>query len=128
MYATLKIIHISSAILTISGFILRGYWMFTGSGRLQHRVARVLPHTVDTIFLLSGIGLIVVMHLQVMQNDWLLVKLTALAAYILLGTVALKRGPTIELRAAAFVAALLTFAYIAGVALSKSPQSWLAIT
>ncbi|RLA27925.1 MAG: regulator SirB, partial [Gammaproteobacteria bacterium] len=40
---------------------------------------------------------------------------------------ALKRGKTKRIRAIAFVLALLTFAYVVGVALSKSAASWIAI-
>lgn len=126
MYETLKLLHLSFAILTLTGFMLRAFWMIQGSALLQHRLVRVLPHIVDTLFLTSGIGLILVMHLQVMQNSWLLVKIAALVVYILLGTVALKRGPTMSVRLAAFAAAFLTFVYIAGVALNKSALSWLA--
>jgi uncharacterized membrane protein SirB2 len=127
MYESLQLIHIVFAVATISGFLLRGLWMIQGSILLQHRLTRVLPHIVDTVFLLSGVGLILVLHLEVMQNSWLLLKFAALVVYILLGSVALKRGSTIKVRVVAFLAALLTFAYIAGVALSKSLQSWLAI-
>lgn len=125
MYSTLKIIHVCVAIVTISGFLLRGYWMMTGTARLQQRWVRVLPHIIDTVFLLAGIGLIMTLHLQVMQNSWLLMKIAALIVYIVLGTIALKRGATRKIRVTAFMLAVLTFAYIAGVALTKSLASWL---
>ena len=126
MYATLKLVHIGTAILTISGFMLRGYWMLSGSSKLQLKLVRVLPHIVDTVFLLSGIGLIVILNLPVLSQDWLLMKFTALIAYIVLGTIALGRGKTMRGRTIAFVLALATFAYIVGVALNKSTASWLA--
>ena len=44
---------------------------------------------------------------------------------ILLGTIALKRGRTKEIRVMALVASLAAFAYVIGVALAKSPLSWL---
>jgi len=127
MYATLKLIHATSAILTISGFVLRGFWMLRGSALQQKPVVRIAPHVIDSVFLLSGIGLIVVMHLRVMQSDWLLIKFTALIIYIVLGAVALRRGRTRNVRLTSFILALLTFAYIAGVALSKSAASWLTL-
>jgi len=126
MYSTLKLIHISAAILTISGFVLRGIWMLTGSSNLEWRVVRIAPHIIDTVFLLSGIALIWTLKLPVLNQPWLLTKFVALLAYILLGTIALKRGKTRRIRVSAFVLALLTFAYIAGVAMSKSMSSWLA--
>jgi len=126
MYSSLKLIHVCAAILTISGFLLRGYWMMADTTRLQQRWVRVLPHIIDTVFLLAGIGLIMTLHLQVMQNGWLLMKIMALIVYIVLGTIALKRGATRKIRVTAFILAVLTFAYIAGVALTKSMLSWLA--
>lgn len=125
MYSTLKLIHICVAALTISGFLLRGYWMLTDQRKLQQRWVRVLPHIVDTVFLLAGIGLIMTLHLQVMQNGWLLMKIAALIVYVVLGTIALKRGTTRKIRVTALILAVLTFAYIAGVALTKSMLSWL---
>lgn len=127
MYETLKLVHVGTAILTISGFILRGYWMFSGSPNLQLKIVRVLPHIVDTVFLVSGIALIFILNLPVMSQAWLLMKFIALLAYIVFGAIALGRGKTMRSRTIAFVLALATFAYIAGVALSKSTASWLAI-
>ena len=127
MYETLKLIHVGTAILTISGFILRSYWMFTGSSKLQLRAVRILPHIVDTVFLLSGIALIVTLNLPLLSQNWLLVKFIALVAYIVFGAIALGRGKTMRSRTTTFVLALATFAYIAGVALSKSIASWFAI-
>jgi len=126
MYSTLKIIHIGAAVLTISGFILRGMWMMSGSPLLQRRIVRVSPHVIDTILLLSGIALIQSLNLPVMRQPWLLAKLAALLVYIVLGMIALRRGKSREIRTTAFLLALATFAYIAGVALSKSLTSWLA--
>jgi uncharacterized membrane protein SirB2 len=127
MYTTLKLVHMTAATLTISGFVLRGFWMLSDSEKLQHPLVRVLPHIIDTVFLLAGIGLIMTLHLPVLLPGWLQIKIAALLAYILLGTIALKRGKTKRIRAIAFVLALLTFAYVVGVALSKSAASWIAI-
>jgi uncharacterized membrane protein SirB2 len=127
MYETLKLVHVGTAILTISGFILRSYWMSTGSSKLQLKAVRILPHIVDTVFLLSGIALIVTLNLPVLSQNWLLMKFVALVAYIVLGAIALGRGKTMQSRTTSFVLALATFAYIAGVALSKSTASWFVI-
>lgn len=127
MYETLKSIHVGTAILTILGFMLRGYWMFTGSPNLKQKFVKIAPHIVDTVFLLSGIALIVTLNLPVLNQPWLLMKFVALVAYIVLGAIALGRGKTMRTRATAFVLALATFAYIVGVALSKSLASWIAL-
>jgi len=125
-YWLIKNLHTLAALLTISGFMLRGYWIVTGSDRLQHRVTRTVQHIVDTIFLLSGIAMLAMLSLNPLSQAWLLAKFAGLIAYILLGTIAIRRGSTPQVRKVAFVAALAVFAYIVGVALSKSATSWLA--
>jgi uncharacterized membrane protein SirB2 len=127
MYTTLKMVHVGTAILTISGFMLRGYWMLTESPKLRLKVVKVLPHIVDTVFLFSGIGLIVVLNLPVLSQNWLLMKFAALVAYVVLGAIALGRGRTMRSRTLALVLSLAVFAYIVGVALSKSTYSWIAL-
>ena len=125
MYLILKYVHTIAAVATISGFMLRGYWMLTESNKLQHRVARIAPHIIDTVFLLAGVGMVWLLQLNPLTQAWLLAKFAGLIAYILLGTIAIKRGPTRQVRSLAFVGAISVFAYIAGVALAKSPLSWL---
>jgi hypothetical protein len=70
--------------------------------------------------------LVVTLHLVLREQAWLIAKLVALILYIVFGVIALRRGRTMQIRATAFVAALLAYLYIAGVALSKSPTSWMA--
>jgi uncharacterized membrane protein SirB2 len=124
-YLVFKSLHVATAVATISGFLLRGFWMLSESELLQRRIVRVAPHVVDTVFLLSGVAMLWQLHLDPMTQSWLLAKFAGLVAYIVLGALALRRGPTRQVRAAAFVAAISMFAYIVGVALTKSPLSWI---
>jgi len=127
VYLTLKYAHIGFAALSIGGFLLRGYWMMTESELLSRRIVRIAPHVVDTLFLLTGVALVLQLSLPVMRSPWLLAKLAGLVAYIVLGAIALRRGRTRQVRMVAFVGALSAFAYIVGAAVSKSPASWLAL-
>jgi uncharacterized membrane protein SirB2 len=124
-YLLLKYLHTVAAIATISGFTLRGYWMLTESDRLQHRMTRIAPHVIDSVLLLAGAAMLWMLHLNPFSQLWLLAKFAGLFVYILLGTIALRRGPTMQTRSIAFVGAIAVFAYIAGVAMVKSPLSWL---
>jgi len=126
LYLILKYAHVVAAVTTISGFVLRGYWMLVDSKKLQHPVTRIAPHIIDTVFLLAGIGLIWLLYLEPLKQPWLIAKFTGLVVYVLLGTVAIRRGPTKQIRTIAFASAVAVFAYIVGVALTRSPLSWLS--
>lgn len=126
MYSLLKLTHVTCAALSIGGFLLRGYWMMTSASLLQHRATRTLPHVVDTVFLLSGVAMLVMLSLNPFVVDWLVAKFVALVAYVGFGTIALRRGRTRGMRMLALAGAIAIFAYILGVALSHSPASWLA--
>lgn len=124
-YLLVKTLHLGTACLTLSGFMLRGYWMMTRSDRLHHRITRIAPHIIDTVFLSSGIALVLMLNLNAFSEPWLVAKFAGLILYIVLGTIAIKRGSTMQIRVVAFVSALAVFAYIAGIALTKSAASWL---
>jgi uncharacterized membrane protein SirB2 len=126
-YILIKSLHMITAIATISGFVLRGYWMMNHSDKLTLKVTRIAPHVIDTLFLLSGIVLVSILQLNVLAEPWLLAKFAGLTGYIVMGAFAIKRGPTLQIRVIAFVGALSLFAYIVGVALTKSPASWLRL-
>jgi uncharacterized membrane protein SirB2 len=121
LYPTLRAIHVTCVALSLSGFALRGAWMLTESALLNHRLTRVLPHLADTLLLGSAIGLAMMIRQYPFADGWLTAKLVALLAYIVLGSVALKRGRTHATRKVAFVAALATAAYLVAVALTRSP-------
>lgn len=118
-YVTIKHIHITSAMLSGSFFVLRGIWMMRESTMLQNRVVKILPHVVDTILLASALIMVFWSGQYPFVQNWLTVKVFALIAYIVFGTVALKRGRTRSVRVCAFVAAIVVFAYIGLVAMTK---------
>ncbi|WP_313035830.1 SirB2 family protein [Massilia alkalitolerans] len=120
-YIALKHLHVTFVALSGLLFLVRGIWMLRASPRLQQRWARIVPHIVDTLLLASAIGLAVVSHQYPGQMPWLTAKVVGLVAYIVLGTIALKRGRTQGVRTAAFVGALACFAYIVAVAVTKNP-------
>jgi uncharacterized membrane protein SirB2 len=118
-YIGIKHLHMACAALSISLFLLRGAWMLQGSSMLTRRWVKVLPHLVDTILLGSAITLALISHQYPFAQPWLGAKVVALLLYIVLGTIALKRGRTRRARAFAFAGAVLTFAYIVSVAVTR---------
>lgn len=120
-YFALKHLHMTFAVLSGAFFLLRGIWMLSGSTLLQRRWVRIAPHIIDTLLLASAVVLAVWSSQYPLQQSWLTAKVIALVAYIGLGTVALKRGRTPQVRGLAFVAALACFGYILAVAVTKNP-------
>ncbi len=117
MYMALKHSHITFAALSILFFTLRGYWMLTTPEKLKRRWVRIAPHIIDTLLLVSAIALTITVSQYPLTHNWLTAKLIALIGYIVLGTIALKRGKTKGIRVLAFMLALLCVAYIVWVAL-----------
>lgn len=122
-YLVLKALHAGSALLSVTLFIIRGGWMMAKPARLQQRWVRVVPHVVDTVLLLSAFALVWQLGglRALTTQSWLGAKIVALFGYIALGSIALKRGHTLGIRIAAFVAAIGVFGYIVSVAFTKSP-------
>lgn len=119
-YTILKIIHIATAFISIVGFFIRGIWMMQSSSRLNSRWVKIAPHINDTFLLLSAIALVFITSQYPGPATWINAKIIALVLYIVLGTIALKRGKTMGIRVISWCLALLTFAYIFTVAFSKS--------
>lgn len=125
MYAAIKHIHLLTVAISLGLFSLRGVWMLLDSPQLQKRWVKILPHIVDTALLVSALALCVIIGQYPFVEGWLTAKVLGLVAYIVLGTIALKRGKTKTIRVTALVAALISVAYIVGAAIKHSPMSWL---
>ena len=119
-YNILKALHVITAVLSIAGFIVRGIWMMQSSPRLQQRWVKIAPHVNDTILLVSAIILVVLTAQYPGPVAWINAKIIGLLVYIVLGTIALKRGRTLQTRVIAWGLALVVFAYIAGVAFTRN--------
>ncbi len=119
-YAAVKHIHITSVAISGSFFVLRGIWAMRKSPLLQERWVRIAPHVIDTILLSSALVMVFWSGQYPFAQNWLTAKLVALLLYIVLGSIALKRGKTARGRALAFAAALLVFAYILAVAVTRN--------
>jgi uncharacterized membrane protein SirB2 len=123
-YLWIRALHVACAAASVAGFAARGALMLAGSPLLQRRFVRVAPHVVDTLLLASALWLAWFLGQVPFVHGWITAKVLALLAYIVLGSVALKRGRTKGARAAALAAALATAAYIVAVALARDPSPW----
>jgi uncharacterized membrane protein SirB2 len=125
-YADVKLVHQASVALSFLGFFARGTGSLAGAAWVTGRVARTLPHLVDTVLLVSAIVLAWMLRLSPLDAPWLMAKILGLLAYIGLGMIALKPGRPLGVRAAAWVGAISVFVYIVSVALTKDPRGFLA--
>jgi len=112
-YSTFKQIHMSAVVASYALFFVRGF--------LGSRWLKIVPHVIDTVLLASAIALATMLRQYPFASGWLTAKVTGLVVYVVLGTIALKRGRTLRIRVAAWIAAQLVFLYIVSVAITKDP-------
>ncbi|HET8701770.1 MAG TPA: SirB2 family protein [Nitrococcus sp.] len=121
-YLVAKSIHVTLVAATFTSFTTRGVWMLYDSPLLRQRWVRVLPHAIDAVLLASGLYLAIMFYdFPVAYHPWIIAKLIGLVAYVMLGTIALKRGRTKQARVSALIGSLLLFGYIVFVAVTKMP-------
>jgi len=123
-YVFVRALHIGCAALSIAGFAARGMLVLVDAPLLRRRFVRVAPHVVDTVLLASALWLAWFLAQAPFVHGWITAKIFALLAYIVFGTIALKRGRTKGVRAGAFTAALASVAYIVWVALTRDATPW----
>lgn len=126
-YYSVKTVHQTAVVLSLLGFFMRGAAGLAGSAWVRSRVAKTVPHIVDTVLLLSAIALAWQLRLNPLTTPWLLAKIVGLLVYIGLGVVALRSGLPQNVRATAWVLALACFAYIASVAITKNPAGFFSL-
>ena len=126
-YTELRQLHILFASLSFAGFTLRGLLMLADSPLLQQRWLRIVPHINDSLLLTAAIGLVVMSAQYPWTTPWLAAKIVGLLAYITLGVIALRPRFPKSVRVAAWVAALICFAWIASVARLRNPAGFLLL-
>ena len=120
-YLTLRHAHIGFAILSVSLFALRGGLMLAESPRVHSAWLRYPSYAIDTLLLTAALMLASVVNQYPFGNGWLTMKVALLVVYVVLGSLALKRGRTRRIRIAALVAALLTVGFLVTVARAHHP-------
>lgn len=124
MYLALKHLHLTFVALSLILFVVRGIWLFMNSSMLGKKWVKILPHIVSTLLLVSGIVLAINLHLSPGSQPWLLAKIIALVVYIGLGVAAFKAANPVS-RKVFWLIALLVFAYMVNVAITKNPLGFL---
>lgn len=115
--------HLHVALVVASGslFALRGIAVLVDAQWPMRRTARVASVVIDTALLGAGVALWTILGLNPLRESWLGAKLLLLVAYIVLGSFALKRARHTMVRAGFLMAALIVFATMLSVALTRHP-------
>ena len=124
MYVWIKHLHVLTAAISITLFVLRFYWKWRGAAIMQQRWIKIAPHLNDTILFVTGIVLISLTQFYpfTVQGAWMTEKLIGVIIYIGLGHVALgKRARNQMVRATAFMLAMICVYFIVILAVNKMP-------
>ncbi len=120
-YPQIKFVHVLCVILSGSLFTLRGLLMLTHSHWSNRAVLRYLSYAIDTTLLTAALMLVTILHQYPFVQTWLTAKVLLLVVYIVLGTIALKRGRTRTTQVTCFFSALAVYLFIVSVALAHNP-------
>ena len=126
-YAQIKWVHVAAVICSGVIFLLRGLLVQAGRPRFAMAApVRYFSYSVDTVLLTAALMLLSILPGAMFANGWVTTKIVLLFPYVILGTFALKRGRTQGVRLICYVAALLVYLTIIGIALAHHPLGWLA--
>lgn len=126
LYPVVKTMHIGLVLASGSLFVLRGVAVLLGYSVAMRAPVRYLSYAIDTALLAAALLLLAMLHLNPFTTPWLAAKLALLVAYIVLGSLALRRARTLPRRALAFVAALLCFGAMYSIARRHDPLGFMA--
>ena len=111
-YPQIKALHMYSVMLSFALFALRGTLMLAHSKATHHAALRFTSYAIDTALLTAALMLATVLHQYPFVHGWLTAKVLLLVLYIVLGSIALKRGRTRRSQVLALFAACVTFVSI----------------
>lgn len=120
-YVLLKTTHVGCVIASGLLFGVRGVLLLCGHAQVMQRPWRLLSYAIDTVLLSAALGLWALLSLNPLTQAWLATKLILLPIYIVLGSLALKRGRTAAVRRGSLLAAVCVYLLMALSALSHRP-------
>jgi uncharacterized membrane protein SirB2 len=121
-YIPVKYVHVSAVLASGSLFFVRGLALNVFGARwVMNARLRYVSYAIDTVLLSAAILLTIIIGQYPFVHAWLTVKVLLLVVYIVLGSFALKRGRSVAVRYACWLAALAVLAFIASVAVTHNP-------
>ncbi|HEY4469123.1 MAG TPA: invasion regulator SirB2 [Klebsiella sp.] len=125
LFSMVLYLHIACVVVSVSLFVLRYWWRWSGNRLLAQRWVRIVPHCSDTLLFLSGVALIAITRSLPFTEEgtWLTEKLFGVIIYIALGFIALshRRSRNQQSQFVAFLLALVVLFIIIQLAITKIP-------
>lgn len=121
LYPLVRAGHIGLALLSGGLFVARGVGVLLGVAAAMAPRVRRASQVIDTALLAAALLLLAILGLDPFTTPWLQAKLVLLVAYIVFGTLALRRSPTRAGKALAFAAALCCYAMLLAIARTHDP-------
>lgn len=109
-YVWIKHFHMSMAYLTVVLFTLRGLYRLLAGDQANLRLSKItdrVSYGVDTLLLVMGILLLIILQLNLMSTAWLSSKLGLLVAYVILGVFAFRNRLPMAARWLCFLLAIV---------------------
>lgn len=116
----IKLLHMITALLSISGFIARAILKLRQSRMLNKKWIKILPHINDTVLLGSAIALAIQHAYSPLQHPWLMAKIIGLLLYICCGIYLMRMAKSPQQIVVALGFSLAFFLYIIFAAVTKS--------
>lgn len=108
-YVWIRHFHMGMAYLTIMLFVFRGLYRLTAGEGINLCVRKItdrISYGVDTLLLVMGILLLMILQLNPMTTSWLSSKLGFLVAYVILGVFAFRQHFSMAKRWVSFALAI----------------------
>lgn len=85
---------------------------------------KIVPHVNDTLLLIAALLMLWDRAMNPFEFPWVMAKILALVVYVMLGTLTFRASHTKPQRIIFAALSLLVFAYIVGVAKTKSVEAF----
>ena len=123
-YSQVRAVHVAAVIASGALFAARGIGVLAGGSWPQAVAVRLSSYSIDTVLLTAALMLVAMLPGAMFANGWLATKLALLVLYVVAGSMALKRSRSALGRRLWFVAAILLYTCMFGIARMHHPLGW----
>lgn len=120
LYPYVKHTHMLFVATSVLFFMVRFFLHMRSSALMQKKFFKIAPHVIDTLMLLTGLSLCFLIKQYPFVDTWLTEKITGVAAYIVLGIMAMRPDKNFFFKMFAFFGALGWIVYVGKIAVFKS--------